>query len=126
MKNYEILRRYKTEVNSEHYRKIHENYIRDYSKLYSKYNVKNHRNSSKFSKEKRDLKYSYLNYHNSVIGFFDNIHDFCCDYDKHTECYYCSVTGRPLNYSEYINCQKKYAFDNCRYSKEYYDNLYKY
>lgn len=41
MKNSEILKRYKYEVNSDKYRKIHDNYRNDYSQLSKKYEVVN-------------------------------------------------------------------------------------
>lgn len=181
MKNSEILQRYKLEVKSEKFQEIHENYRRESSQLYSKYEVKNHLSiplliiaiitviccifslvkdnavafymllatlvvvlivrklnkivvenrddkahsiGSLYSKELVELRYNYLSQYNSVVGLFEAINDCCCDYDDNSEQYYCCVTGRKLNYPEYISCQKKYAFNSCDCSKMYYKDVY--
>lgn len=182
MKNSEILRRYKCEVNSDEYRKIHQNYQIDYSQLFKKHKVvnkgskplavisallflcaivciptdqpimfwifcgllalalliwkisnvicnykddKNHNSNSLFSKELDELNLKYLNDYNSVIGYFKMLpKGCCCDYDENTEDYYCSITGSPLPYPAYTQCKTAHAFNSCKYSKMYYDNLY--
>lgn len=182
MKNSEILARYKQEVNSEKYSKIHDNYRNDYSQLSKKYEVvnkgskplaiisallflcaivciptdqpimfwifcgllvlvliiwkinnaiysrkedKKYSYNSAFSNGVSELNSKYLIEYNSVIGYKMELNKgCCCDYDENTENYYCCVTGRQLHYPDYIQCEKAYAFDKCKYSKMYYDNLY--
>ncbi|MDD6620305.1 MAG: hypothetical protein PUE75_04370 [Eubacteriales bacterium] len=181
MNNLEILQRYKAEVNSSHYREIHDKYKKELTLLKRKYEVKNYlsiplaivavviaiccvlcivfdepmiffilsgvlivelivrkvnnlivenkadknyRNGTAYSSELIDLRRSYLDKYDSVIGYFDSVNDCCCDYDEKSECYYCCVTGKRLDYPQYVDCEKKYAFQRCEYSRMYFDNLY--
>lgn len=183
MKNSEILIRYKHEVNSAKYEKIHDNYRKDYAQLINKYQITNkgtkplavisvllfiiciycvvidnpiacwifcgilalvliiwkvnnciyknkenkiYSKSSALHHDITNLNAKYLSEYNSVIGYFRELDEnSCCDYDSYTENYYCSVNGRQLSYPEYLHCKNAHAFEKCKYSKEYYNNLYK-
>lgn len=54
-------------------------------KLVNQRNFFAHVKGSPYSEELEKLKYHYLNYYDSVIGFVDNVNDFCCDCEENCD-----------------------------------------